>query len=130
MSSNEKITMEELARRRLNVAIKDKNHLKEWLDKTGRGFLVFNSSDLVDALSFPEGVDEVMRIVARYRDYRRLLPSGRVERVKDPVHGREIEFQANKDELLEEEEMNQLFRMLIRDASERFPGWSLDKISQ
>lgn len=121
----DKKLLEEISMRRANVAIKDKEHLKEWLDSTGRGFLIFRATDLVDALTFPEGVDDVMRIVAQYRDFRRLQDSGRFESVKDPVSGQAINAPVSKGEQLEEHELNQLLRTLIKEASERFPGWTL-----
>lgn len=120
------LTLEEITQRYLNVSIKDKEHLKRWLEKSGRRWLLFDSLGLVDSLPFPEGIDDLMRVVACYRDYRQAQPSGRVEIQKDPTLGKEIEVSINKSELLEVEELDRAIRALIRQASERFPTWKLE----
>lgn len=116
----------EIQERMDNVAIKSPDKLKEWLLASDRAWVIFNSIDLVDSLPWPEGVDDMSRVVACYARYRQTVPSSRVDKVKDPVTGESIEVPKFKTDQLEKEEVDRLIRFLIRQQSERFPEWKLD----
>lgn len=122
----EQLSMEEMSQRILNVSIRDKGHLKEWLEKSGRRWLVFDSRDLVDALPFPDGVDDFMRVVACYREYRGQQATGKVEVQKDPTLGKEISIPTMKSDLLEVAELDRVVRYCIRQITEKDPTWKLE----
>lgn len=45
-------------------------HLKDWLRKTRRHFVVLKSDDLVDSLPWPDGVESIIEIIECYRQHR------------------------------------------------------------
>lgn len=120
------LSVDERVKRLFNVSIKNKDHLKKWLEASGRRWLVFEALDLVDALPWTEGVDDLMRVVACYRNHRSQIPTGRVEVQKDPTLGKQVEVPTMKTDLLEIEELDRCIRNLIRQASEKDPTWKLD----
>ena len=122
----EKMTMEEMAQRILNISIKDAGHLKEWLEVSGRRWLIFDSRDLVDSLPFPEGIDDFMRVVACYREHRTKLPSGHYETQTDPTLGKAIDVPLMKHDLLEVEELDRVIRYCIRQITEKDSSWTLE----
>lgn len=120
------LSVDEKAKRLFNVSIKSKDHLKEWLEASGRRWLVFDALDLVDALPWTDGVDDLMRVVACYRSYRSQIPTGRMEVQQDPTLGKRVEVPLMKTDMLEIEELDRCIRNLIRQASEKDPTWKLD----
>lgn len=118
-------SLRELVEARERISIKDPGHLKRWLDATGRRYLIFDALDLVDALSWPSGVDSLMGLVAAYDGHRRSLETGRHERVIDPTLGKEIEVPVFKTEVLELEELDRCIRFLIKLAKEKDGSWML-----
>lgn len=108
------------------ISISNPDHLKEWLAKTGRQFVVFKSDDLVDALPWPFGVGAFMEIVAAYRDHRAVQETGRFEDQIDPRTGKTVRLSIYKGECLEIEELDRCIRYLIGQASTTDPKWSLD----
>lgn len=110
----------------LRVSIKDPEHLKRWLDESGRRFLVFDAIDLVDSLPFPEGVETFMQVVACYRDHRAAKPSGRTETHKNPL-GEKFETTIYKTDVLEVEEMDRAIRYLVNQITQKMPDWDLNK---
>lgn len=115
--------LEALAR----VSIKDKEHLKRWLQQSGRTWLVFNALDLVDALPWPDGVDLLMQIVARYREHRASLETGRHEEQVKPMTGEKVQVPIFKGEALEPEELDLAVRALIGQLRGKEPTWTLEK---
>jgi hypothetical protein len=122
----EKLTIEEQSKRLLRIAIQDPEHLKRWLEESGRSWLVFNSLDLVDALPFPDGVDAFMQLIACYRDYRSAIPSGRTETIMDPTLGKEVTTSIMKTDNLEVEELDRAIRFLIGQITELDPSWDIN----
>jgi len=122
----ETLTMEEMSQRILNISLRDKNHLKDWLEQTNRKWLIFNARDLIDALPFPEGIDDLMRVIACYRERRRQIPSARVLKQRDPTLGKKIDVPLMKDEQLEIDEWDRLIRYCIRVITELDPKWNLN----
>jgi hypothetical protein len=103
----------------LNVAIKDREHLIRFLNGSGRQFFVMRSEDVVRALPhFEEGVQVLQNLVSCYRDFRRLVPSGKTDQVK----GQEIP--RYKGETLEIEELDELiaWATLEKEKLCRAPG--------
>lgn len=125
--NTENVTLEEQAQRLFNVAIKDPEHLKRWLQESGRTWLIFNTNDLVDALPFPDGLDTLIQIIACYRDHRSIMPSGRVEKQVNPVTGKEVEVPLSKSDKLEVAELDRAIRFLINQITETEPSWNLQQ---
>jgi len=109
-----------------NSAMKDPEHLKLWLEKSGRRYLVFDGLELVDSLRFPEGVDRFMEIVACYSNHRRTIPSGRFEEQEEPTLGKRVTIPVMKGETLEIGELDRVIRYLVRQITDKEPTWSLD----
>lgn len=120
------LSMAEQTKRLLRVSLKDPEHLKRWLQETGRRWMVLDSLDLVDSLPWPGGVDALIQILACYRDHRQGIPSGRTEKMKDPTLGQDVQVPIMKTDALEIEEMDRAIRHLIRQASEKDPTWKLE----
>lgn len=118
--------MHDTAERLNRIAIQSKEHLQRWIEESGRRWLIFNGRDLVDALPFPEGVDDFMRVVSCYRQYRSQVPSGEVERQIDPILGKEIKVEKMKDETLEVAELDRVIRFCVGLITAKDPNWRLD----
>ena len=105
--------------------MKSKEHLKDWLQKTGREFIVFNAKDLVDSLTWPDGVEALQGILFAYREHRRQIPSGEMEIVEvdgersdgEKVIGEKIEVPKMKDEGLTGAEMRKVVNQIVPGAS-------------
>lgn len=67
------------------VPLLTKEQLKSWLAQTDRKYLVLYAPDLVEALTFPDGVEVLQQMLAAYRDLRRTRETGLVSPV--PVKG-------------------------------------------
>lgn len=106
-----------LTEEQIRVGMDDPEKLKRWLVESGRRFVIFESVDLVDALSWPDGVEEFKRVVDLYRDHRRTIPSERIE-VQPDGNGDPVEVSCFKGEVLEPEEMLELYRQLREDLVE------------
>ena len=126
--SEEKLTTKEISERLLRVSIKDPEHLKQWLDESGRRYLVFDSMDLVDSLPFPDGIEYLMQVIACYRDHRVTKQSGRVEIQKDML-GKEQQIPIMKSDILEAEEIDRVIRFLVGQITTIDPSWSLENPS-
>ena len=81
--------------------------LKAWLLETGREYLVFAATDLVDALPWPAGVEAFQQIVQCYAQHRRAIPNG----------------DAFKGEPLTAEELEQAIAALLREIRKVRPDW-------
>ena len=122
----EEITLEEQFQRLFRVSIKDPEHLKRWLDESGRRWLVFDAIDMVDALPFPDGLNSLIQIIACYRDHRSIKPSGRVEKQADPTLGNEVDVPIMKTDVLEPDEIDRAIRFLVGQITELVPDWDLN----
>jgi hypothetical protein len=96
------------------------------MDASGRRWLVLNGLDLVEALTYPEGHEMLMQIVAAYRDYRRTIPNGKVEKLKHPDTRVEVSVPQMKTELLELEELDRAIRYLVLQMYQLKPDWRLE----
>ena len=115
----------ELRRRQIATAMKEPDHMKRWLRESGRAWLVFNTTDLIDALPWPLGVDQLMNIVFAYGELRRKVDSGRSETVIEPLSGKKVQIPVYKDETLEVEELDRAIRFLTAQIYQLKPDWSL-----
>jgi len=120
------LSLREQSERLLRVSLSSADQLKEWLEKSGRKWLVFDALELVDALPFPDGVDTLIQLIACYRDYRSTLFSGRTEKYTEPTLGKVLDRPLCKGETLEVEELDRAIRYLIRQITDRNPKWTLN----
>ncbi len=108
----------ELSEAQIRTALKSPEHLKEWMEKSGRRFLVMDGLELVDSLPWPEGVIALTQLLACYRDHRATRETGRYETQKDPSDGEDVQIPIFKGETLELEELDRAIRYLIGMASD------------
>jgi hypothetical protein len=108
----------------MRVAMESPNHLKEWLLASGRQWIVLDSLELVDALSWPEGVEALIQILAAYRDHRATISSGEVETQKHPDTGEEIRVPLMKGEVLGLEERKRATQSMVVEIRKEEPTWS------
>lgn len=120
------ISPEERSMALFRVSLKDKDHLKRWIEKSGRRWMIFEALDLVDALSWPDGVSLLMELIAAYRDHRMAIASGDFETQIDPTLGKEIKVPVMKTEMLEVAELDRAIRALIGQVTSKDPTWSLN----
>ena len=103
-----------------SLGLSTPDQLKQWLQKTGRRYMVLDSCDLVDALvgayGWPDGAVLIQEVVARYRDHR--VKSGET----DPVSG------VVKGDALTVTELDRAIRQLIGDVTNLDPSWDLTKM--
>lgn len=123
--TKEQLSAREIRRRQIATAMKDPEHLKRWLRASGHGWLVMNTTELIDALPWPGGVETLMEIIHVYGEHRRTIDSGRREIQKEPVTGTDVEVVIHKDDLLEVEELDRAIRFLTAQIYEKKPDWSL-----
>ena len=102
-----KASPEELGAARARVALTNPAQLKAWLDKSGRRFLVLDAKDLVEALSWPHGVEALQELILAYRTQREARGSG---------------------EALEIQELDRAIRQLVGEMRELDPTWTLTSI--
>lgn len=95
-----------------NIELKDKDHLKKWLQESGRPFLIFNALDLAEALPFPEGVRMFQMVLNYYREYRMEKPTGDFRKEKDPINGDMCEVPIMHDEVLSQSEIDRAIYFL------------------
>lgn len=116
------------------TAIKDPGHLKRWLQESGRQWIVLKSSDLIDALPWPDGVDILMQVIEAYRQHRVAIPVDYAPCPKLKVHmkGRVCDLCLNRNEiivrsksdLLEVDEMKEACVWLINQILEKDKTWN------
>lgn len=116
-----------LSQEQINTAMRGPDHLKYWMEASGRRWLVLNGLELVEALPWPSGVEAFMQVVMAYRDHRRTIDSGRTELVEEPVSGEMVDVPVYKDENLEVEELDRAIRYLAGQIREKLPDWSLEQ---
>ena len=127
-----KITFEGCAEDHIATAIKDPGHLKRWLLETGRTWIVFKNTDLIDALPWPDGVDIFMQVVEAYRQHRITVPVDYAPCPKPHTKGRVCELCSNdgqvitrsKSDLLELDEMKEACVWLINQITEHDKTWN------
>ena len=98
------------------TAMKSPEHLKRWLQESGREWLVFSATDLVDALRdpWPGALQTFQSLLEAYDDHRRTIPSGEMEKVKHPDTGEEVDVEVMKTETLTRKEKHDVIAFLER----------------
>lgn len=126
--TKEEVTPESAAalqrERAMKAAMASPEHLKLWMQESGRRWMVFDGVSLVDAMPWPGGVQEVMDVIQLYAQHRRSIPSGRFE--KQEVMGQVVDVEIFKTEKLELAELDRAIRYLVAQAYEWDPKWSLE----
>lgn len=125
--TKEKMTMDLVRERAAKTAMASPEHLKAWLDQSGRRWLVFDGRELVDALPWPGGVQELMDLVYLYNQHRCSKPSGRTEVLYDPITKEEVTVPVFKGEILEKEELDRAIRYLVAQLLAIDPEWNLER---
>jgi hypothetical protein len=110
----------------LSTAMALPSHLKAWLKASGRAWLVINGDELVDALPWPGGVQEVMDLVSILARHRATKPTGRFSQVKDPLTKEMVDIPVMKSEALEPDELDRAIRYLVAQMRQHDPDWSLE----
>lgn len=123
---SEVVSAVELSERQMNVAIKSKKHMLEWLEATNRQWFLFNGKHLVEALPWPSGDEAFMQMVACYRDHRAVIPTGEIEWVEDPVTKEMKSVQQYHPESLTLVEMDRAIRWMVGQITSLDSDWSLD----
>jgi len=126
LPSVRKMTSQERSEAQMRVAMQSPEHLKRWLEASGRRWLVLDAMALVEALPWPAGVEAFLQIVAAYRDHRAVQPSGRLEVIFNPVTKERVKVPQMKEETLEVEELDRVIRYLIGQVTEKDPTWKLE----
>ena len=114
-----------IAAARVRTAMKDPEHMKRWLNASGRMFIVLKADDLIDALQWPAGVDVFMGVVNAYAQRRRTIPSGELAQREDPLTGEMVDITLYKDESLTHGELDRCIRYLVAKMYEIDPTWKL-----
>jgi hypothetical protein len=125
MREERRLSPVEESERQMRVAITSRPHLREWLEKSGRQWLVFNSAHLVDALPFPDGVEAFIQFVACYRDHRATLDTGETAWVENPKTGTMDEVPLFHSETLTLVEMDRAIRWMVGQITAMDPDWKL-----
>ena len=127
-----KLSFLELREAARKTAITSPKHLLLWLHESGRRWLVFSADDVVDACTstngerWSENVKLFQTLIDMVRNHRRRVPSGRVEKIKEPMTNQLVDVQVFKDETLEVEELDRCIRYLVGHILEKDPKWSLE----
>ena len=117
---------EDMLEQQRRTAMTSPQHLKLWLEKSGRKYLTLNAQHLVDALwasskDDPGGIEAFMQLLEQYVQHRRTLPSNRVEEVKVPTTGEVVQVHCMMGDFLEKTEADEAIRLLV-DQSASLPG--------
>lgn len=115
-----------LAPEQVNTAMKSPEHLKVFLEASGRKYILLDAMQLADALPWPAGHDHLLQILMCYRDHRATQPSGRVRTIRHPVTGEMVEVPVMKTDVMEVEELDRAVRYLIAQLVQLKPDWTLE----
>lgn len=115
----------ELSEEQLRTAMKSQEHLKKWVEESGRRWLVLNGAHLVDALPWPSGVEALMQVIACYRDHRAALDTGETQLVENPITKEMAEVPMYYPETLTLTEYDRAIRWMVGQVTEIDPDWKL-----
>lgn len=117
-----------LTQEQKQTAISSPEQLKAFLIASDRKWLVLNTSELVDSLIWPEGVNQLMQMIEYYSKHRACIETG------DPVLAEEgnplskedgSPLMQYKQEALSKVELDQAIRFLVKKITELDSDWSL-----
>lgn len=103
--------------------------LKEWLAASGRAWLVFNATHLVDSMDsviWEERIRDFQNLVAGYRDHRAGIKHHQVPHPDPKAAAEGKMMDVGFPETLTIEELDRAIRFLITQASELDPNWKLE----
>lgn len=123
--SNKGLTPEERMTAALRTGMASPDKLTQWLEASGRSWLVFNARQLVESLPWPDGVSALAQIIAAYRDHRSTIPTGETETIETPKGP--VQVAKFHGEVLSVPELDRAIRYLITQASTQDPTWSLER---
>lgn len=115
---------------RMRTAMQSKPHMKEWMQASGRRWLVIDAFDMIESIWTGKTAvftQQFQDLLALYCNYRRRIPNGKFEEQEDPMTGRKVQIALSKDEILEPEEMDRAIRYMVAQIREHIPDWSLEK---
>lgn len=115
------LTPEERMAAVLRTRMSSPAKLIEWLEASGRTWIVFNARQFVEAQAWPDGVSAFMQCVAAYRDHRSTIPTGDTETIEG------VTVPKFHTEALTVTELDRVIRYLISQASSLDPTWSLER---
>jgi hypothetical protein len=115
----------EISEHQMRTAMQSPSHLREWLEKSGRQWLVLNGLHLVDALPWPTGAEALTQIIACYRDHRSVIATGETKMEVDPRTKQQVEVEVYHPETLTVTELDRAIRYLVGQITELKPGWAL-----
>lgn len=95
--------------------------LKEWVDASGRGWIVLNARQFVEALPWPGGVRAFQECLAAYQDHRRTIETGDTEVISG------VTVKKYHTDVLTVIELDRVIRYLIAQVSALDPTWSLER---
>jgi len=105
----------------MRTAMASPEKLKEWLNASGRTWLVLNGVQLVDSLPWPTGVNAFMEVIAAYRDHRSAIPTGDTEKIGG---GEVARYHTEALTLIE---LDRCIRFLIGQATALDSTWTLER---
>lgn len=123
--TKEEVTSDLRLERAMKAAMASPEHMKLWLQESGRRWLVFDALELIDALPWPGGVQEIMDLISIYTNQRHKMTSGRME--KQEVMNQVVDVPIFKSARLELPELDRVIRFLVAQAVKWDPSWSLEK---
>jgi hypothetical protein len=119
----EGMTAVELMEAQDRVAVKDPQHLAQWLQATGREFLVFVTRDLIAAMQ-PYDQLLLQQFINSYLAHRLTIAFDTREEI-EPVTGEKIRVDVCKDDRLTSAEKDRLVRKLVGELRDEVVGWDL-----
>ena len=115
------------------VAMKSPEHLKQWLEVTGRQWLVLKTVDIVDSLPWPEGVTSLMQVLEAYRQHRITIPVDFAPCPRLAQHGtgtctlcsnKKTVIVRSKSDKLEFDELKEACVWLLNQIREKDQSWN------
>jgi hypothetical protein len=123
---HQQATPQEVLEAQQRTAIRDPEHLKRWIEASGRQYMVFVSRDLLDALPYPYGHETLQVLCHFYESKRRTIYTGDDRVQKDPLTGEDVRVPIYKDQDLTVEEMDRCVRWLVGRITDKRPDWTLE----
>jgi hypothetical protein len=85
--------------------------------------VIFNALQLVDALRWPEGVEDFQRVVEAYSQHRRSIPTGAMEAAVDD-RGQSVDVPIHHTDQLSLDERKRVVSYLVGEIRKEDPTWT------
>lgn len=115
----------ELSEQQLRTAMGSQAHLTQWVEESGRTWIIFNGKHLVSALPWPAGVEALMQVIACYRDHRAAMDTGETQLVENPITKEMTEVPMFYPETLTLTEMDRAIRWMYGQITALDPSWEI-----